>query len=220
MTLDVELFNFRGMSEVDDVEQFPDLKHVMMDGSLAREVAGGRRNFDLVIRVLDDPATSRKLFAWFLDTAGTLTSLAATPTTLAAAAATGSITGTGHYIVTNVDAVGESALPTEVSRAMVGAGTKLTWDAMAGSHFYKIYRQMDSGPWFVLDYSTTNSYTDSGAVTPWSNAGVGAAHPSVINYVQENPRMTSVRLNNFRKSLQYSFRLNEALLVPGRLFPV
>lgn len=227
MTLDVGLHIPRGMAEPDEVEMFPDVLHEMLDGSLARQIIGGRRNFEIVLAITYDALDRRKLTAWFLDEDATISCLAAAPTTFAGAIGgpTGSLVDSSTYLykAATIDAVGYSAASAQVTWNVSDVDHKtaiLTWDAMTNGRLYKIFRKKDSEAWKVLQYSTTNRYVDDGTVTPWISEDPPAA-ADVISYVQESSKMVSVFENGFQGSRRYSFRLKEAALMPGRnVFPV
>jgi hypothetical protein len=223
MTLDVGLHIPKGMGEPDEVEMFPDLKHVMVDGSLARDIIGGRRNFEIVLVVITNPADKRKLVPWFLDPAAQLIGLAGTPGSLTSLLVAGGGLDAGStflYRVASIDAVADGIAAAQVSETTDFARQtiSLTWNPVTNNRVYKIFRKKDAEAWKVLDYTTALSYTDDGSIDPWIVESPRDA-AAAIDYVQENTKMVATWLNGFRGSPQYSFRLNEATLMPNNVFP-
>lgn len=223
MTLDVGLHIPRGMGEPDEIEMFPDLKHVMVDGSLARDIIGGRRNFEIVLVVMTNPADKRKLVPWFLDPAAQLICLASTPGSLTSdLQAGGSLVPASVYQwrVASIDAVADGVAAAYVTETADWARQQvnLTWDPVTNNRVYKIFRKKDAEAWKVLNYTTGLSYLDNGSVEPWMVADPRDV-PCAIDYVQENTKMVATWLDAFRGSPQYSFRLNEATLMPNNIFP-
>lgn len=224
-TLDLDVLSIRGAAEPDEVEIFPDLKHEYLDGSLAEQIAGGRRNIELVLRVVDVALSRRKLVQFWLDPVRSLTCLATAPANPSALAgsATGSLTnGVAYYYkITAVDAVGESAGSTEVSDTATAPDLtiNLTWDAVTNARLYKIYRKVAvGGTYALLAYSTTNSYSDDGTVTPFLASTSAPASATSISVVREGNAMLSEWLNGFSRSPRYSFRFNESSIFNN--FPI
>lgn len=110
------------------------------------------------------PANTIKVTLPFSGPIGAPTGLVATPSgsggTLTAA--------TYHYEVTAVNAYGET--PPSASVPAVTSGTTssvgLAWTAVVGAASYNVYRGTGAGALMIEANVGTNSYTDTGAVTP------------------------------------------------------
>lgn len=224
-TLDLDILSVRGAAEPDEVEQFPDLKHQYLDGSLARQVKGGRRNIEIEFAVVSSALNRRKLVSFFLDPEMTLECLVATPTNLVGSlsAGGGSLTSGSTYLykVAAIDAIGYSIASSQISTGAVpstGYKEGLSWDAMTNAVLYKIFRKKDAEAWKVLDYSTTNSYLDLGTLTPFQTEDPPTA-ASVISVVTESNMLTSIWRGDFSGSPSYTIRFNEASIFTSDLLP-
>ncbi len=84
-------------------------------------------------------------------------------------ATTGGTLAAGTYFY-NVSAIinnTETALPSEVSQVTTGATSTVTlnWTAKAGATSYRVYGRATGAPLFMAT-TTTNSFVDTGAITP------------------------------------------------------
>jgi hypothetical protein len=188
ITLDV--LAVHGASEPDHVSKFG-VTHEMLDGSLAEQIAGGRRDMSIDFHVMT-ALQRRQVVDWWLDPARELRSLATIGTvTIATGGAGGSLTGgtTYYYRVCAIDVIGHSALSNEVSRE-AGAGgeepnlqIRISWTAVAGARGYKVYRKAAvGGTYYLYDYTTDVTYLDSGTITAYrvETAPAAASHIHVI----------------------------------------
>jgi len=163
-TLDV--LKVYGASEPDKLEKFG-VTHEMLDGSLSEQIAGGRRDITIEFQVMS-LLNRRKVVKWFLDPDRKLQSLAGTPGNFNAVKATGTgLTAALHtYTVCAVDVIGHSIAATEDSDTTSGSDLRmaLSWNAVTDARYYQIYRKIAAGNWFLLDYTTSLTYTDAGTV--------------------------------------------------------
>ena len=214
--MDLELLGIRGAAEPDNVGVFPDVKHNFLDGSLAEQIAGGRRNIEAMLKVIDSPANRRRLAQFWLDPDREIASLCARPGNFAAAkAAGGSLTGALHtYTVCAIDAVGHGIAAFEDSDTTSGADLSmaLSWDAVTNARCYKIFRKIAAGHWFVLDYTTELTYVDDGTAVPLLD--LDAVEPpaavSTISVVRGSDNLESNWDNDFEGARSYVLPLVEA----------
>lgn len=114
---------------------------------------------------------------------GTIPAAAAAPTGLAAVLAAGGALTAGttyRYVVTAVDAAGETVASAEVSAAPAAGNLKvsLDWNDVATATSYRVYRRtgIAGPPWDYLNEVTVSAYVDDGAI-----ATDAAKHPPVVN---------------------------------------
>ena len=114
---------------------------------------------------------SETLVAVAVAAPGTLTpSTSTSGGTLAAA--------TYYYVMTAINAVGETIASAEASQATTGASSTVTlaWSAVSGATGYKLYRATATGnETYLTTLGAVTTYTDTGAITP------GTAVPPVAN---------------------------------------
>ena len=167
-TLDV--LKVYGASEPDRVTKFPGIVHEMLDGTIAEQIAGGRRDITIDFNVMS-AANRRKVVKWWLDPDRKINCLA----TIADALTVSQYTGGGlanddwYYQVTAIDTIGHSIANT-TAQLDTSEGSKhtmqLAWTASANARLYGIYRKQGAGgTWYLIDYSVTNSYDDDGSIT-------------------------------------------------------
>jgi uncharacterized phage protein gp47/JayE len=105
-------------------------------------------------------------------TGGTVPAAAVPPAGLAAVvSATGGAlaAATRYYVVTAVDAAGETVTSAQVTGTTVGTtgSVALTWGAVPTATSYRVYRgTVSGGPYSFLADVTATTYTDTGAVAP------------------------------------------------------
>ena len=186
ITLDV--LAVHGASEPDRLSKFG-VTHELLDGSLAEQIVGGRREISIDFKTMTI-LQRRQVVDWWLDPDRELRSLAGTPGTFVAASNTGgSLTAALHtYTVCAIDVIGNSIAATTDADTTSGADLQmdLSWAAVTGARCYKIFRKIAAGNWFVLDYTTGTTYTDDGSVTAYKDMGtddppVATSHIHVIS---------------------------------------
>lgn len=135
------------------------------------------------VKINGIPATSWDVVSDSLIEAILATALLAPATTLGATAGTGGTFAAATYfwVVTAVNAVGESIASNEVSAAVGANGTQIiNWGVVAGATGYKVYRGTVAGGENALittiGSGATVTYTDTGTAgsvaSPTSKAGV------------------------------------------------
>lgn len=229
LTLDLDVLSVRGAAEPDEVQVFPSLRHDFLDGSISEEIAGGRRNIELVLSVVTSALNRRKLVQFWLDPDRTIKSLAGKPGSFGASAGTGgSLTNVEHfYSVCAVDAVGRSEHAT-VATETPDANDKvtLTWTAVTNARCYVIFRKVTGGNWWIIDYSTANSYVDTGDIAAGSGLqDLGSTNESIlpqvvteIHVVRDSDSLISTWNSGFEGARSYTLRFNEASIFDN--FPV
>ena len=173
----IDVISVKSWYDFDGVELFPPLQHLYLSGDMDEQIAGFRRLIELDFGVVATYA-NRKAILYFLidpdrqidlniDAPGNFT---ATPSS------GGTLPATTHYYrVTAVDLVGETTGATEDSavNATTNLQNDLAWDAVSGATSYRIYRTTSTGDYsgeaHFLAETTTNSYTDTGAVSLTTN---------------------------------------------------
>lgn len=111
-------------------------------------------------------------------------------TTATVATSTGTLADDDYfYVVTAVDAFGETTASNEIKATVTGASgagkVTVNWGAVAGASSYNIYRGTVTGTWGLLTTGATGtSYADTGANTPSATTppssnttGDGRVHP-------------------------------------------
>ena len=119
-TLNLDVLAVRGSAEPDGVQVFPSLRHEFLDGSLSEEIAGGRRNIEIVLAPVE-ALNRRKLVQFWLDPDRTIKTLVGQPGSFTSAlSAGGSLLASKkyNYGVRAIDAVGGGIV--------TGANTKTT----------------------------------------------------------------------------------------------
>lgn len=192
-TVTLDILAVRGAAEPDSVSLFPAVLHEMLDGSLAQQIAGGRRNVEVSFQVMSG-ADRRKVVDWWLDPDRQIVCLASAPTITANTPIVGGSLTQGvvyYYKVCTIDMVGHSTASNESSQEAGPGGSEtnrtipVTWPTVANARSYKIYRKAGvGGTYKLLDYTPTNSYTDNGSVTPLRDENPPAS-ASTINVVTE-----------------------------------
>ncbi len=74
-----------------------------------------------------------------------------------------------YYVVTSVNANGETTISAQISglTGTTNKTIKVDWGSVSGATAYKVYRSTtNGGPYLLLASPGTNTYTDTGAVTP------------------------------------------------------
>ena len=184
-TVNLDLLAVHGASEPDHVSKFPGITHEFLDGSLAEQIAGGRRNINIDFQVMT-AINRRKIVDWWLDPLRQIVCLAAAPGSPQVSLINGGSLQAGStylFKISAVDAVGESAASTQVTTGVVGATDKtasLSWAAVTNARCYKIYGKEDAGAWQLLRYVLTTSDTIGGiwadeifkTIDPLSSASV------------------------------------------------
>lgn len=181
VTLDV--LAVRGTAEPDRVSRFGKL-HPMLDGSMAEQILGGRREISIDFNVMTI-AQRRQVVDWWLDDTfegRRLKSVVGTPQNLAADTSTsGALTGTFHYKISAVDVIGRGVACAKVSPNVTDKRIGLSWDAVSGARYYVIFRSDDGEATYdLLDYSIVNSYTDNGATALETDVTVPADTDEII----------------------------------------
>lgn len=174
--LDIRYNAARGLSSPDDCELFPGIKHRFLDGTLAEEIAGGRRNIELDFGANISQGNLRRLIQFWLDKNRVISSLAAQVSGENSALVDGGSLTNGYqydYCIVACDGIGGGQHSGETAKTATSSKKTiaLTWTSVSDARFYKIYRTVstDGGntwsTWELYDYSDTNSYTDAGLVT-------------------------------------------------------
>jgi hypothetical protein len=189
--ISLDVLAVHGASEPDRLSKFG-VTHELLDGSLAEQIAGGRREISIDFQTMT-VLQRRKVVDWWLDPDRELRSLATIGTvSVATGGAGGSLTGgvTYYYRVCAIDVIGHSERSNEVSRE-AGAGgeepnlqIRISWAAVSGARGYKIYRKVAvGGTYYLYDYTTDVTYLDSGTVTAYrvETAPAAASHIHVIS---------------------------------------
>lgn len=190
LTVNLDVLAVHGAAEPDHVSKFPGIVHEMLDGSLAEQIAGGRREMSIDFQVMT-VLNRRKVVLWWLDPDRQIVCLAATPASPNSELIAGGslVNGTTYYYkLVAVDVIGNSIASSEVSgtATVVYGSIRLTCTAVVNARCYKIYRKVSVGGTYQLfDYATTNSYTDDGTVTALRNETPPTA-TSVISVITTN----------------------------------
>lgn len=157
----------RGASEPDRVSRFGKL-HTMLDGSIAEQILGGRREISIDFNVMT-LAQRRNIVDWWLDDtadARLLKTVMTVPQNLTKTVLENGygLSGTRHYKVCAVDVIGRGEATAKVTASgMTAAKVTLQWDAVAGARFYMVFRSLDDATYDLLDYTATTSYSDNAA---------------------------------------------------------
>lgn len=174
LTVTLDVLAVRGASEPDKVSKFPGLTFNFLDGSIAEQVKGGRREISLQFQVMT-AAQRRQIVLWWLDPDRIIKTTMTQPTgenvTLESG---GSLTegSTYQYRVSAIDVIGEGQATAAQSTGAIGASNKTAsfeWNAVTGARRYKVYRRKDSDPWQVM------TYVEQGATMAYNDAGTGTA---------------------------------------------
>lgn len=149
------------------------------------------------------------------------TGLAGTPSTTGGSLAT----GTYSYVVTALNAVGETVPSAEISVPVTGptGSVALSWDAVPGATSYRVYRGTSPGGENVHYASSGTSFTDTGAA---GTAGSPPATGTAKIWVDYSSRLVA---DNFSRphfiaggrmdDSPLEGRANEKVWGPGYRFP-
>jgi hypothetical protein len=186
-TFNLDVLAVHGASEPDHISKFPGIVHEFLDGSLAEQIAGGRRNISMDFQVMTS-ANMRRVVLWWLDPLRTIKTLVGTPgsTTVNSHAGGSLANGTYYYEIRAIDVIGGGITTALGSNDTAGGGDQemnISWAAVTGARSYAIYRKKDAGHWFLLDYAIGVSYTDDGTATPLKDLGGAVNPPSAVDSI-------------------------------------
>jgi hypothetical protein len=167
-TVNLDVLAVRGAAEPDQVSKFG-VTHEFLNGFISEQLLGGRREISIDFQVMT-PKNRRQVVDWYLDESRQLVCLASAPTVTPTLASGGSLTNgtTYYYKVCTIDVLGHSAASSEVSETASNPNLtiNLAWAAVSNARCYKIYRKAAvGGTYYIYDYTTTNSYSDTGTAT-------------------------------------------------------
>lgn len=170
-TVDLTVLSVKGAAEPDHLTKFPGLIHEMLDGSLSSQNAGSRRNIEIQFQVMTS-ANLRKAVDWWAADDAQIICLAGRPTLDFPSLVTGGSLLTFKqydYQIRAIDTIGGGVSSFTGSCTTDGSSRSIKndWGAIANTRCYAIYRQnvTDGGHWFLIDYTTDITYTDTGVIT-------------------------------------------------------
>jgi len=178
--ISLDVLAVHGASEPDRLSKFG-VTHELLDGSLAEQIAGSRREISIDFNMMSI-LQRRQVVDWWLDPNRELRSLAGTPGSPAVTLVVGGSLTQGetyYFKISAVDVIGESIASAEVNTGAVGATNKiasLSWAAVTGARCYKIYGKESAGAYQLLRYVLGTSDTIGGI---WANEIYKAATPPV-----------------------------------------
>lgn len=160
LTVLLNVLAVRGASEPDRVSKFPQLMFNFLDGSIAEQVKGGRREISIQFQTMS-AADRRKCVLWWLDPNRLLVCALSKCATPSASLIPGSLTGTFRYRIVAIDPVGFSEASDYVEQVTDTDGVQLTWTGQGAARQYKILRSDDGGTtWDLKDYTSETTYDD------------------------------------------------------------
>ena len=167
----LQVLKVYGLSEPDRVSKFHGIVHEMLDGTLAEQVAGGRRNIKIDFQTMT-PAQRRKVVKWWLNTPQVVESVMTQLTIGVGAAEPGGslpASKTIRYSARALDVIGGGQCATPANSGTTGSDNTVpvTITAISGARQYAIYRRnvTDGGNWLLIDYTTSLQDRDDGSIT-------------------------------------------------------
>lgn len=171
LTVNLDVLAVHGAAEPDRVSKFPGIVHEMLDGSLAEQIAGGRREISIAFQVMSS-LNLRKALLWWMDSDPQVLTIVGQPGNFTSALSAG-----GALLAEKKYNYGVRAIDVIGGGIVTGANTKTTtaqnktitlgWDAVTNTRCYAIYRQneTDALHWLIIDYTSDLTYVDAGAIT-------------------------------------------------------
>ncbi len=147
------------------------------------------------IRSLEKERLDSIFPGWMQFTATAPLSLPAAPTGTAAITGGSMADGTYYYIVTALNALGETVKGAESAAKTISGGTghgsvPLTWATVAGATSYRVYRTTTPGVYSNVNFiaSSTNSATDSSMSVNTGTPPTGSSSLTGVSFIVIDPR--------------------------------